>query len=38
MLANDPGVKAWAAGALPLLREHQSLAMAINLKITGASR
>jgi putative membrane protein len=38
MLANDPGVKAWAGGALPLLREHQSLAMAINLKIAGASR
>jgi putative membrane protein len=38
MQANDPDVKTWAAGALPLVQEHQKMASEINRKITGGSR
>lgn len=38
MQANDPEVKAWATGALPLVREHQKTASEINQTIAGRSR
>jgi putative membrane protein len=38
LMGNDPDVKTWAAGALPLVQEHLKIANAINQKISGASR